>query len=114
MPNSYYWKVFKSIAKRIKTTQDLNDFYAYMDDLSESIITYRTQEEYVDRLPTFLFYSPELPRIEKLCDAMLYTPGEYDENNAKRILGIYFKHEYRLLFNQNGENIRRLELCQKN
>ena len=46
MSNSYYWKVFKSIAKRIKTTQDLNDFYAYMDDLSESIITYETQEEY--------------------------------------------------------------------
>lgn len=93
--NSLYWKIYPSIAKRIQCVEDLNDFLAYMDDLADTFIEYKTQEEYLDKLPTYLYMVPltELDRINEFNDEMYYEVGSYNEDNVKRILGRYFGHE---------------------
>ena len=91
-----YYKVFPSIANRIVSVEDLNDFYAYMDDL-EIVGDYKSQEEYLDNLPTFLFPLKNCNHIEELTNQMNYEVGRYNLNNVKRILGCYFGKEKRML-----------------
>ena len=67
-------EVSLDVCKRILTTKDLNDFYAYT-------------ERYGDHFD-YLFPEEEQDRIDKLFDDLNYMPGEYDLNNIKRILQI--------------------------
>ena len=71
-------KVNKQVSKRIKTTKDLNDFYAYCErNMDEDEICNLSYE----------FYETEAKRIDDLLDDIDYTQGIYDKKNIKRILG---------------------------
>lgn len=92
-----YWKVFPSIAKRIVSVRDLEDFWAYMDDFTD-IPTFEDAESYLDNLPTYLFPIKDCDRIDKLTYKINYEVGAYDLDNVKRILGRYYGKEKKLLF----------------
>lgn len=66
------YKVNEEIAKRIETTKDLNDFYAFME---------RNGQEYE------YDFGDESERIDELMDDINYTCGVYDYENIKRICG---------------------------
>ena len=77
-------KVSKEICKRIKTSKDLSDFYAYCERNYDS--DYYDQDDYLDL--SYSFDESEQDRIDELMDGINYIPGEYDEENVNRILGI--------------------------
>ena len=67
-------RVSKEICKRIITSKDLSDFYAYCERFDDDL--------------TYSFDESEQDRIGALCDYINYTAGNYDEENVKNILGV--------------------------
>lgn len=67
-------KVCKAISKRIRTSKDLGDFYAYIE---------RWGDDY-----TYSFATSEQDRIDDLIDEIVYTAGVFDFENVKRIMGV--------------------------
>ena len=67
--------VSKAISSRIKSTKDLNDFYAFIERFGDD---YEYEFESVG----------DLMRIDRLVEDINYEKGVYDEENVKRILGV--------------------------
>ena len=65
------YEVPETVASRIRTVKDLNDFYAYVE---------RFGDEYNYSWPI-----EDLDRIEDMMDDLNYYQGEYDEENVDRI-----------------------------
>lgn len=65
-------RITKEQAQRIRTAQDLNDIYAYFERWGDYI--------------TYIFPESEQERIDSLIDKMNYKQGEYNADNASRII----------------------------
>ena len=78
--------VSKEICKRINTSKDLSDFYAYCER-DYSVDDYDNFDDYVDDLPSY-YFEEEQDKIDDLVGGINYQAGIYDEENVKRILGV--------------------------
>lgn len=74
------YKVSLSVSKRIKTAQDLSDFYAFVESFNGSDTTY-------------FFPTSEQERIDKLVGDICYSVGIYNEKNVARIVRNALKYE---------------------
>ena len=74
----------KQISKNLLTTKDLNDFFAYCEK-GEWEKAHHSSIHYV-------FTKGEQKRLEKLLKKVNYVSGQYDEENVKRIEGIWYEH----------------------
>lgn len=80
--------IFADQCKRIRTSKDLGDIYAYFErDYRQG--ENESDEAFLDRLPTYHFDTTEeeQERIDNLTDELNYVGGEYDEENVARIRG---------------------------
>lgn len=80
--------IFADQCKRVRTSKDLDDLYAYFErdyEQGES----ESDEAFLDRLPTYVFNTTEKEqeRIDNLTDELNYVSGEYDKENVARIRG---------------------------
>lgn len=74
------YNVSLSVSKRIKTAQDLSDFYAFVESFNGSDTTY-------------IFPKSEQERIDKLVGDICYSVGIYNEKNVARIVRNALKYE---------------------
>ena len=80
--------IFADQCKRIRTSKDLNDLYAYFERDYEQGEN-ESDEAFLDRLPTYVFNTTkkEQERIDDLMGCIGYIAGKYDEENVARIRG---------------------------